>query len=188
MTKQANMIRFKPGGQYQQVGSGGTFNVHSSATWSRSGTTITATAAEINILDDVTATYLEINTLDAALAATSSFTPVPATTAAGKVIGFALQLIDGNSAEMAVRSAVTAYFSRDINGDTLITTAPKSLVINADGLLLPYEATTSRIFGLVSEADGDVAINVSYEALTAYLAVIMPDGRIRMATTGAVWS
>lgn len=175
MTKEANMVRFKPGGIYQQVGSGATFNIHSSATWSRSGTTISASAAEINYLD-------------AALAATSTFTPVPATTAETKLINFAVQLIDGTGTDMAVRSVVTAYFSRDKDGNTLISTAPKTLAIGTDGVLLPYEATTSRIFGLVSESDGDIDINVSYDALTAYLALIMPSGAIRMASTGAVWT
>jgi hypothetical protein len=139
------------------------------------GTEVTATAAELNTLDGVTATSAEINKLDGA---PLDATIVVGTETGGNTINVAVQLKDANGADLAVRGRVFAYMSNDANGDTIATAAPSGHVaIGTDGLLIPQ--VTDKAFDLISEADGDIDVNVvEAGAATWYLILVLPNGKL----------
>ena len=202
MTVEANMVQHQAGGQFLQIGSGGTLNVHSSGTLSRSGTEIAATAAELNILDGVTATSSEINILEDVTATSSevnildgqvdgvtfTYNPTPATTGATDPISAIMQLVDANGDDIATAQFVTAYLSNELAGANLMTTAPSALSVSTGGVLFPT-ATTNPFFHLRSATTGNISIHVTYAAAaTVYPGIIMPSGAIVMATTGLIWT
>lgn len=96
---------------------------------------------------------------------------------AGDVINVGIQLKDSAGADLAVCGSVFAYLSDDANGDSIAGTAPSGgVVIGTDGLAVPLVA--DKAFQLVSEADGDIDLNIEEAgADTWYLILIMPDGR-----------
>jgi len=95
---------------------------------------------------------------------------------AGNVINVGIQLKDSAGADLAVRGSVFAYLSDDANGDSVAGTAPDTVAIGTDGLAIPLVA--GKAFQLVSEADGDIDINITEDgADTWYLILVMPDGR-----------
>lgn len=146
------------------------------------GTAVTATAAELNKLDNATITAAELNTLDGAPAATTTIA-VGAETG-GDTITVTIQLKDANDADLATRAAVFAYLSDDANGDSIAGTAPSGgVAINTDGLLIPVVA--DKAFYLTSEADGDIAIDiVEASADTWYLILVLPNGLLK--ASGAI--
>ncbi|MEX0852580.1 MAG: hypothetical protein WD036_04760 [Bauldia sp.] len=97
--------------------------------------------------------------------------------AVGDVINVAIQLTDSDDADLAVRGSVFAYLSDDANGDSVAGTAPSAgVAIGTDGLAIPLVA--DKAFQLVSEADGDIDLNIEEAgADTWYLILVMPDGR-----------
>ena len=96
---------------------------------------------------------------------------------AGNVINVAVQLLDGNGDAMATRSAVSFYLSDDADGDTVVAAAT-SLAIGTDGIALEYISNSAGV--LVSEADGDIDVNIgdASGAATYYLVLIMPRGEL----------
>lgn len=96
---------------------------------------------------------------------------------AGNVINVAVQLLDGAGDAMATRSAVGFYLSSDANGDAVVAAAT-SLAIGTDGVALEYISNSAGV--LVSEADGDIDINIgdASGAATYYLVLIMPSGEL----------
>ncbi len=96
---------------------------------------------------------------------------------AGNVINVAIQLKDAAGADLAQRGALIAYLSDDANGDSVAGTAPDTVAIGADGLAIPLVA--GKAFQLVSEADGDIDIDITEAgADTWYLILVLPDGRL----------
>lgn len=94
----------------------------------------------------------------------------------GDVINVAIQLKDARGVNMKVRTCVGWYLSSDANGDALAA-APTTLAIGTDGLLMEQ---VSNSFGrMVSEADGDIDIDITQAgAATYYLVLIMPNGEL----------
>jgi len=105
-------------------------------------------------------------------------TPVITVAAAvGDVINVSIQLKDAAGADLAVRGALIAYLSDDANGDSVAGTAPDTVAIGTDGLAIPLVA--GKAFQLVSEADGDIDIDITEDgADTWYLILVLPDGRL----------
>lgn len=104
---------------------------------------------------------------------------------AGNVINVAIQLKDADAADLAARGAVHAYLSDDANGDSIVAAAPDGgVAIGTDGLAIPLVA--GKAFLLVSEADGDVDLNITHAAgaKTAYLILVMPNGKL--VASGAI--
>ena len=96
---------------------------------------------------------------------------------AANVINVGIQLKDGVS-EVGERLCVKAYLSDDANGDSVADTAPTTVAIGTDGVLIPL--VTGKCFLLTSEVDGDIDINITLSsgADTWYLVVVLPDGRL----------
>ena len=142
---------------------------------------VTATAAELNILDGVTATAAEVNALDGA---PMDATLVVGAEGGGTTINVAIQLKDLAGDDLAVRGSVLAYLSDDANGDSIAAAAPSGgWAIGTDGLLIPVVA--NKCAQLVSEADGDIDVNVvEAGAATWYVILVLPNGKLK--ASGAV--
>ena len=100
----------------------------------------------------------------------------------GNVINVGIQLKDSAGADLAVRGSLMAYLSDDANGDSVTATGPDgTVIIGTDGVLIPVVA--KKMFQLVSEADGDIDINITESAApTWYLILVMPDGKLVAST------
>ena len=107
-------------------------------------------------------------------------------TEAADVINVAIQLLGGNGKAMTQRASIIAYISADANGDTISATEHSGAVaIGTDGLLIPVltgaaaAEKAKTIFQLISEADGDIDINITEAgALTRYLVLVLPSGKL----------
>lgn len=111
--------------------------------------------------------------------------PVGATIAvgaeAGNVINVAVQLNKDNAASptaLDISAGVFAYLSDDSDGSSIAGTAPDGgVAIGTDGLAIPVVA--GKAFQLVSEADGDIDLNITESgADTWYLVVVLPTGQL----------
>lgn len=96
---------------------------------------------------------------------------------ATNVINVAVQLKDGDK-EVAARGSVFAYLSDDANGDSVAGTAPDGgVAIGTDGVAIPVVA--GKAFQLVSEADGDIDLDVTESSTdTWYLVIVLPGGEL----------
>ena len=131
-----------------------------------SGTTVTATAAELNLTDNQVAS--------------ATFT---VGTEAADAINVAIQLKDAAGADMAIRSALPWYLSADANGDAIATAPSGGIAIGTDGLLMEW---TNNVSGMVtSEADGDIDVTLSESGTgTWYLVLVLPNGKL--SASGAI--
>lgn len=143
------------------VESGGEVDIESGGAFKLAGTQVTALAAEINALDAAP--------LDVEFTIGSEAT---------NVINVALQLNDAGGTALATRAAVFAYLSDDANGDSIASSAPSGgVAIGTDGLAIPV--VTNKAWVLVSEADGDIDIDITETgAATWYLIVVLPNGKL----------
>ena len=96
---------------------------------------------------------------------------------AGNVINVAVQLKDGAGDDIATRAAVQFYLSDDADGDTIVAAAT-SLAIGTDGVAIENISNSAGL--LISEADGDIDINIgdASGAATYYLVLVMPSGEL----------
>lgn len=101
---------------------------------------------------------------------------------ASNIINVGIQFKDG--VQDSVRACVMCYLSSDANGDSVVATAPTTVAIGTDGLLIPLVA--GKAFMCTSESDGDVDINITLSsgAATYYLVLVMPDGSL--VVSGAI--
>jgi len=125
-----------------------------------------------------------------------AFQPVDATIVVGieaaDVINVAIQLLGGGGVPLTHRASVLAYISDNANGDTISATEHSGIVvIGTDGLLIPIltgaagAEKAKTIFQLISEADGDIDINITEAgALTRYLVLVLPSGKL--VASGAI--
>jgi hypothetical protein len=92
-------------------------------------------------------------------------------------ITVSIQLTDNNGNDLAAFGAVDAYLSDNSDGSTLAGTAPDTVAIGTDGLMIDQVA--KKAFRLVSESDGDIDIAIGENGVdTWYLVVILPDGSL----------
>lgn len=93
--------------------------------------------------------------------------------------------LDKSRRDAPAHKALFAYLSDDANGNSIVATAPDGgWAIGTDGLLIPVVA--SKAAYLVSEADGDIDVAITHAAgaKTAYLILVMPNGRL--VASGAI--
>jgi hypothetical protein len=155
----------------------------------------TATASKPLVLD-ANKHVNEIRTTSLYIGATGAEVLVPGAVLAGgiasatitvgaeaaNVINVAIQLKDAAAADLARRGFVQAYLSDDANGDSIVATAPDTVAIGTDGLYIPL--ISAKRFDLVSEADGNIDINITKSgADTFYLVLIIGD---KLTVSGAI--
>lgn len=93
----------------------------------------------------------------------------------------AIQLQDDAGADLAIRGSLLAYLSSDVHGDVLAAAAPSGgVAIGADGVAIPLVA--GKTFQLVSEADGDIDLNITEAAAKSfYLVLVLPNGALAVS-------
>lgn len=92
------------------------------------------------------------------------------------VVAVTIQLHDRYGGDLAVAGVVYGYISSDAAGQALSAAHDGGCAIGTDGLMI--ETLADQAFWLISEADGDIDIEFTDSgAFTAYLVLIMPDGR-----------
>jgi len=150
----AGDLNVKSGGA-MAVESGGSLDIESGGALKLAGTTVTATAAEINsALDTNTATAAELSTLHGALAGA---TITPGTADSGAV---EIQLEDAAGEDFGESGMVLAWVSDDAAGDVLAVTAPDGgVAIGTDGTL--FDVIANKMFWLKSEADGHIDLVIT---------------------------
>jgi len=147
---------------------------------------LTASAAELNILDGATVTTEELNALDGVgataeeintLADALADATITVGSEAADSIAVTIQLEDAAGEDLAASAALFAYISDNADGSTVASTAPDTIAIGTDGLLI--ELVSKKAFMLVSEADGDIDLAIGENgADTWYLALVMPNGSL----------
>lgn len=128
------------------------------------GTTVTSSAAELNLNDNQPATI--------------TFVVGTESTNAINVTG---QVADAAGTDMATVTAFKFYLADDATGLTPSATAPDGgIAIGTDGALIESVANLSGT--LVTEADGDFDITLTETgAATWYLVVVMPNGSLEIS-------
>ena len=135
------------------------------STLSIAGTEVTATAAELNILDGVTATASELNILDGVTATTAELNILDGVTATaaelnildGKAFLDEDDMVSDSATGIPSQQSVKAYVDSQVaSADTLAELTDTNITTPADGALLFYDTGTSTwIDNVVS---GDVTI------------------------------
>ena len=135
------------------------------STLSIAGTEVTATAAELNILDGVTATASELNILDGVTATTAELNILDGVTATaaelnildGKAFLDEDDMVSDSATGIPSQQSVKAYVDSQVaSADTLAELTDTNITSPADGALLFYDTGTSTwIDNVVS---GDVTI------------------------------
>jgi hypothetical protein len=140
-----------------------------------SGVEVTATAAELNIMDGVTATAAELNLNDGVVA-----DAVYTIGAEGSnIINLGIQLNDASGTAMAIPTALKFYLADDAAGLTPTASVPDGgIAIGTDGALLEWTANAAGL--MISEADGDIDIDITHAAgaATWYFVTVMPSGKL----------
>jgi hypothetical protein len=108
---------------------------------------------------------------------------------AGDVINVGIQLkgegaAGAQGADVNQSLAVLAYLSDNDDGSSIAGTAPSGgIAVGTDGLAV--EAIADKLFLLVSEADGDIDLDITEAgADTWHLVLILPNGEL--AVSGAI--
>ncbi len=98
------------------------------------------------------------------------------------LVNVAIQLTDEQGDDMAVISSVTILLFADVAGAAINAIALDTVAIGTDGVLVTVVA--NEMYQAVSEADGDIDINFTEATATGdmYLAVVLPNGKIVVAT------
>ncbi|OFX13611.1 MAG: hypothetical protein A2W00_04435 [Candidatus Eisenbacteria bacterium RBG_16_71_46] len=149
------------------------------------GSVASVVYADVAKLAALTATADEINKLDGA---PLDATIVVGAETGGNTINVAVQLKDGNAADLAVRGHVRAYLSDDANGDSLAAATPSGgIAIGTDGLLVSL--TPALANALI--VDGNLAIDAVPEKFkTTQTAAFMLNGvsHTKAATTALTFT
>ena len=128
---------------------------------------VTATAAEINLNDNQVAAAVFTVGAEAA-----------------SVINVGIQLNDAAGTAMATASAVRLYLADDAAGLDVATTPPDTtLAIGTDGSLSPSGDDSLIDMLAISEADGDIDINITNLAGTPtfYMVAVLPNGKLNVS-------
>jgi hypothetical protein len=97
---------------------------------------------------------------------------------AADVITVSIQLVDRqNGGEITEHVGLMWYLSADANGNAIGTAPSGGTAAGTDGLLIEWTANLAGM--VISEADGDIDIAMTEAgALTNYLVLVMPDGKL----------
>ncbi|QPC81064.1 hypothetical protein G4Y79_15275 [Phototrophicus methaneseepsis] len=93
-----------------------------------------------------------------------------------------VQVKDGAGDDVAAPTALWFYLSDDSGGAGVTATAPDGdIAVGTDGAILA-EATADKVFLILSEADGDIDLDIGEAAGgTWYLVAVLPDGHISVS-------
>ena len=104
---------------------------------------------------------------------------------AANVVNVAIQLNDASAVALAVKAGLNMYLSTDAAGVTIEPNGPTTIAIGTDGIFLPNGGDSVIDGFLISEADGDIDLNLTKAAAdTMYMNVVLPSGLI--VTSGVI--
>ncbi|AFY60356.1 hypothetical protein [Synechococcus sp. PCC 6312] len=127
------------------------------------GSNLTASPAEINVLDNAPANCVFT------IGSESS-----------NIINVSVQLRNADNTNLATRRAVQCYLSGANTGATLATAPSGGVAIGTNGLLI--EPVADRFFTAVTNASGVFDINITDTGTpTVYLVVVFPNGSIQVS-------
>jgi hypothetical protein len=135
------------------------------STLSIAGTEVTATAAELNILDGVTSTAAELNILDGVTATTAELNILDGVTATaaelnildGKAFLDEDDMVSDSATGIPSQQSVKAYVDSQVaSADTLAELTDTNITTPADGALLFYDTGTST--WIDNAVSGDITI------------------------------
>ncbi len=114
-------------------------------------------------------------------------TTITVGTEASTVINVAVQFKDVSNTDMAETCFATIYFSDDAAGQTLATTAIDTVAVGTDGTIVK-EVTAGKQYDVVSEADGDLDLDLTQNAAdTLYMQIVAPDGTL-VTSSAITWA
>lgn len=120
------------------------------------GTDVTATAAELNIMDGVTATTAELNIMDGVTSTAAELNILDGVTATTAEIN----VLDGASAETVVNSKAVIYGNAGEVAATTVSLGTNGWTITANGTTLEFRYNGTVRFKMTStgtfQADDDV--------------------------------
>ncbi len=98
------------------------------------------------------------------------------------LVNVAIQLTDEAGNDVAVVATVSILLFADVVGVAINAIALDTVAIGTDGVLVTVVA--NEMYQAVSEADGDIDINFTEATATGdlYLGVVLPNGKIAIAT------
>lgn len=138
------------------------------------GTEVTATAAELNILDTVTATAAELNLNDGAIA-----TAVPVLTAGGATdeMDITITVKDASGTTIADSHYLTVWITDDADTLALTGTGASGALTAIDGAVLSV-LTAKKHITCVTPATGIINLSLVDSANTAgeFVVVLLPNG------------
>ena len=162
---------------------GRTLDIDTDGNFKLAGTAVTATAAELNKLDNVTATTDELNLCDAFVAGATLVTTGRSETADMKVCLITLQDLD-LATVTGVRTGVFAYIAGDSDGTP--TTSDSTMVISTTGdptgagTGTLIELVAYRSWMLISSTDGVIYLDVTKPVVQSttgmYVNIVLPSG------------
>ncbi len=165
------------------VRSGGTIDIEAGAAFTTPGDIAVESGGSIVVESgaDITVESGGAITVESGGALVANQSPGAATFVIGaeasNVINVGIQLQDGDGNDLTAVAAVKAYLSANADGSTLATAPTVGATIGTDGLLLPDVA--NQVFTLVSEADGDIDIDIEDAGTpTFYLVIITWTGQL----------
>ena len=119
--------------------------------------------------------------------ANKSTSTITVGTEASNVVNVAIQFNDAKGDALTEAWAGNIYFSDDAAGQTLATTAIDTVAVGTDGTIIK-EVTAGKHYYVVSEADGDLDLNLTQDAAdTLYMQVVFGDGR-KKASSVITWT
>ena len=136
---------------------------------------ITATEAELNILDGVTTTTAELNLLDG-VANSFTTTATPATGSVG--VQFVFKQADGAT---SITTPFSGFGYVCSAADGLTTKAVTSIAVLTNGRVLNVPTVTS-LFHFTTTAAGLLGITITASAGDYYVAFILPNGKIAVSS------
>jgi hypothetical protein len=99
----------------------------------------------------------------------------------GNTINVTIQITNEAGADVTTRKSVMFYLADDATGDIPSADVPSGgIAIGTDGAMIEWVTDLSGL--LISEADGDIDINIIEAAAdTWYLVCVMPDGKLQIS-------
>ena len=132
----------------------------------------------LELISDTTATAAELNLNDDMVASVSFSVAAESTEA----IIVSCQFKDAAGDDMTSARCLRGYLSADSAGQTAASSAGLTVTAGTDGLTqVLVDSNTQNYFLMTSEADGDVDVvitDASTGTLTNYLNVVLPSGKI----------
>lgn len=135
------------------------------------GTTVTSTAAELNVLDGITSTVAELNAMDSAAIVSMTTTAV----CDGDKCQIQLIFKDADGVQLAVPASGLLYISEVATGLTM-DAADNSLAVLTNGVVT--NLITHSLSHFISTATGLLGMTLTSNADDYWIVIVLPNGKL----------